>query len=237
MKDNNSIDLIITVIITVAATIIIVALAFLFYYYAIKSSSIAKTELTSDAIVNSIASASSSTPDTSNFTKIISFKAPDTLPETVEVGKCWTNSISQPYREDAFRCMIESSIYDPCFTTNKEGFVFCQMNPLKEDSFLIKLTESLPKLEIPAEKQDNWAWFIKLKDGTYCSPFTGTRMFVGEDIAYYGCNSATKGETVVLIGDLKAGDIWTADKATLVKSGQTWTTKSLENVEIDSVWQ
>jgi flagellar basal body-associated protein FliL len=182
MEDNKKDDSVVTIIITVFAVIIIIVLAFLFYYYAEKSRSLGAAELAS-------LSGYQAQPltDTSNFTKVISFQPSEILPSTIMSGNCWTNSIAQPYRKDAFRCMVENSIYDPCFTTNQEGFVFCQMNPLKAESFLIKLTEALPVVEIPDEKQNNWAWFVKLKDGTYCSPYTGTRPFVDDKIAYYGC--------------------------------------------------
>jgi len=231
MENNNKKESIITTAITVITVIVIIVLAFLFYYYAEKNRSLGQMELAS------LSGYKTQSVNTSNFTKVINFQPSEVLPSTIMSGNCLTNSVAQPYRTDAFRCMVENSIYDPCFTTNQEGFVFCQMNPLQPESFLIKLVKPLPVLENLAQKQNNWAWFVKLKDGTYCSPYTGTRPFVDDKIAYYGCISAVEGETVVLIGDLIPGDIWKANKSVIVKDNKSLIIKSSEEVEIDSVWQ
>ena len=96
----------------------------------------------------------------------------------------------------------------------------------------------MPEVFLPEIIQNNWAWFVKLRDGTYCSPFTGTRPFFGGDkIAYYGCESNIENEQVILIGDLTKGDIWTANKAVLIKEKDNWAIKFLEQIKIDSVWQ
>jgi hypothetical protein len=137
--------------------------------------------------------------------------------------------------------MVDNSIYDPCFSIGVKEFVFCQMNPLVEDSFLIESTKDLPEVKVTTENQNNWAWFVKLEDGIYCSPFTGTRPFFGENenaqIAYYGCNSQNKDEQIVLLGDLMRSNIWTAKKAIIVKDGENWVIKSIDNAQIDTVWQ
>jgi hypothetical protein len=248
MNEENNNYSISTIIITTLSVIIIIFLSVLFYYFAIKSEAISGSIEEIRTVVynknNQVASANlasqpttENTVDTSNFTKVISFEAPEPLPIATKTGNCWVNSIAQPFREDAWRCMVGNSIYDPCFSTNQDGVVFCQMNPLKITSFIINLTEPLPTAKVPAEKQDNWAWFIKLKDGTYCSPFTGTRLPVGTDIAYYGCNSNFKSEQVVLVGDLRDGDIWKATKAVLVQNNQKWTVKTSEEVDVETVWQ
>lgn len=233
MKSKGESEPVVNIIIAVFTIIIIIALSFLYYYYAIKNKSVAGVEIAS----LSGAFANNANQNNQDFTKVINFTAPNVLPEKIESGECKTNSIAQPYRVDALRCIVGDSVYDPCFTTFQENIVFCQMNPLKEDSFLIKLDENLPSGAISTETKDNWAWFVKLKDGTYCSPYTETRPIIGTQEAYYGCNSSVQGERVVLIGDLIKGDIWTADKATLTKGEEGWETKNLEKVKIDSVWQ
>lgn len=236
MNDNKENDLTINIIITVFTVIIILALAFLYYYYAIKLKTFSQTNSNSEYSIAAVgASLSNKNPE--DFTKIIDFKVPEKLPETIKSGRCWTNSVADPYREDAFRCIVENSVYDPCFLTNQKDIVFCQMNPLKESSFLIKLTENLPAVKLPEKNQNNWAWFLKLHDGTYCSPYTGARPLVGQNIAYYGCNSGVKEETVVLLGELVKGNVWKATKATLTQENKKWQIKSSQEVKIDSVWQ
>ncbi len=223
MEENKKKISVSTIVVTVIAIIIIVALAVLFYYYSEKLKSLPASELVD--YENKIES-----------TAIIAFKVPDVLPESTKQGKCLKSSVAEPFREDAFRCQVSNQIYDPCFSAAQKGVVFCQINPLVNDAFLIKLTQALPKPSLPKEKLTNWAWFVRLEDGTLCSPFTGTRLLVQDKTAYYGCKSS-KDEQVVLMGGLTEGVVWSAEKAVLVKNGTNLTIKSSEQVSIDTVWQ
>jgi len=229
-------ELVLNIIIVIFSIIIIVGLAFLFYYYAIKNDSIADLKwMASNNIENNTASISSATKQN---TKVIYFKVPESLPEDIKLGNCQMSSVAQPYREDAFRCIVDNSIYDPCFTLGVDGFVFCQMNPLADESFLIELEEeNLPEFNVFAEKKDNWAWFVELENGYFCSPFTGTRPIVSVGEVYYGCNSGANGQPTVLIGELNKGNIWTAIMATLNQKKETWEIKTIESVNISRVWQ
>ena len=163
-------------IIIAVAIIIILILAFLFYLFTVKSVPLPEMPV------------QKALP-----TKLVKFAVPADLPSTQKAGECFASSIAQPFREDAFRCMVVNEIYDPCFKVPEGDFVYCQSNPIDFDSFLIKLTKKLPAPEAPQQKQTNWAWFLKLEDGTVCSPFTGTRPFFGQgesaQVAYYGCQS------------------------------------------------
>ncbi|MGA2418123.1 MAG: hypothetical protein ABSF55_02705 [Candidatus Staskawiczbacteria bacterium] len=225
-----------TIIITSVAVIIIFILAFLFYYYSTMPAPVAPQE-------SAPVTTSQQQPPAPQIipTNIITFAPPATLPTVQKNGKCFASSIAEPYRQDAFRCMIGNLIYDPCFSIAQKGFVYCQVNVDESTGFLMKLTQALPKVSVPAVMQDNWAWFLQLKDGTYCSPFTGTRPFYGSgpnaQVAYYGCNSNNKDEQVVLLGDLTKGDVWTAQEAILTKTGTAWTIQSTQRVDIDTVWQ
>jgi len=217
-------------IITAIAIIIVVLLSILFYIFSAKQVSL-----------NSSNTASVSGSVNYERSKVIVFKSSEVLPDEIKIGNCQINSIAEPFRKDAWRCMVEDSIYDPCFETSQKDILFCQMNPLAPSAFLIKLTKPLPEASLPVEIRDNWAWFVKLKDGTYCSPFTGARPFFGTEpdveAAYYGCNSQNKDEQVVLLGDLTRSNVWTAKRAIIVKDGENWAIKSVGNVQIDTVWQ
>ena len=239
-----------TIIITVFAIIIILILAFLFYYYSAKPSALVSEESGSvrqvaNKVVPKLPSAPAIIP-----TNVIKFMPPEILPPPAsgypqKSGYCWVSSIAAPFRADAFRCMVGNLIYDPCFSTTQKGFVYCQTNTDSSTGFLIKLTKPLPSPEVPKVTQNNWAWFLKLKDGTYCSPFTGTRPFFGQgssaQVAYYGCDSADKTQQVVLLGDITAGTVWTANEAILVKSSVvpsgSWVINFTQKVDIDTVWQ
>lgn len=221
------------VIFIITAIIIILFLAFLFYIFSAKEVSLNN---------KNIASLSESVKVfSSEHTQVINFAPSEVLPNEIKEGDCWTNSIAEPFRKDAWRCAVENEIYDPCFETLQKDIIFCQMNPLVPSAFLIELEKPLPEASLPKDRPDNWAWFVKLKDGTYCSPFTGTRPVFGEasdvKIAYYGCRSNNKDEQIVLLGDLIKADVWTAQKASLEKNTEDWVIKSIDSVKIDTVWQ
>lgn len=217
--------------VAVVAIIIIIILAVLLYYFTAKEVSLTSTNLASV----------SNLPQQVEPTKVVEFGPSEILPTEIKSGHCFTNSIAEPYRQDAFRCSVGNLIYDPCFKTKEENFVFCQPNPLMPSAFLIKLEKPLPQVSVPAEIQNNWAWFVKLKNGIYCSPFTGTRPFFESEqgvlIAYYACNSENSDQQIVLMGNLTVGKVWIANKAVLEKSDENWIIKSTEKVEVETVWK
>ena len=234
MEEENKKISISTIIISALAIIIILALAFLFYYYSVQSMYLTGVEIASVSGIVSIPIKK----EPVNLTNVIFFEPSEVLPKLQKKGDCFTSSKAEPFRADAFRCKVLNEIYDPCLATDKIDTVFCQVNPLAPEAFLIKLTKPLPEVFLPEIIPNNWAWFVKLRDGTYCSPFTGIRPIFAEDqTAYYGCKSDNENEYIVLMGDLTAGDVWTANKAIFAKEGDNWVIKSLEQVEADTVWQ
>ena len=217
---------------------IILFLALLFYYYSVQTVLLTSEESAFALKNNNINYTDKPAVPAVAHTNIMIFTTPDILPAIQKSGKCFTSSIAAPYRKDAWRCMIANTIYDPCFETKQNGFVFCQPNPVVSDYILIKLTQVFPKASAPAAAKDNWAWFLTLKDGTQCYPFTGTRPFFSKDqIAYYACKSNDDSKQIVLIGELIKDVIWKANKAILTKTGTAWAISTLKQVDINSVWQ
>ena len=225
MEGENPKISIVSIIVFILAVIAISGIMALAYYYVMKFSP--------PPVINPI-SGVGKTPETvvprTAPTTVINFVVPKDLPKAIESGNCFASSVADPYRKDAFRCMVKNTIYDPCFTSQK-GFVFCQVNPTQE-AFLIKLTKALPKPTTLAAK-DNWAWYIKLDDGTFCSPFTGTLPpLQGEEMAKYNCSNGD-----VLVGELSKGTVWTAKQAKLSMGSNGATIASSKKVYIDTVWQ
>lgn len=244
-KESNRRSPIFAVIVAIIAVLIIIGLAFVFYYYAIKSSifspgvSVDTTKTTPAPVeTTKLEETPTSATPTVVPTNVVAFSVPEVLPTDQKSGSCWTSSIAYPYRQDAFRCAVGAAVYDPCFKTSDANLVFCQMNPIAEASFTIKLTKALPKITLPAVIKDNWAWFLKLKDGTICSPFTGTKIKVNGQDTFYGCTPPDKNTQILILGDLIKGDqVWMANKVTREKQGTNWVLKSTEEVEVDTVWQ
>ncbi len=170
-------------------------------------------------------------------TEVIIFKPPEVLPAEIKDGQCQLASIAQPYRQDAFRCLVLNKFYDPCFAVS-DDVVYCKMNPLEQgNDFLIMLEEPVLPPVLPGIIKDNWAWFVELEDGTYCAPYTGAKPIIEGSQAYYGCKSNIQGQQVFLLGDLIKNSIWIAKTAIVIKEGGNSTVKSLEDSEIKRVWQ
>ena len=230
-----------TIIITFFAIIVIIALAFFYYYLAVKTYPEDSSFSNSEGILplNNNPSPAETTAKVEAFaTEVINFVPPAILPPEIKDGDCQINSLAQPYRPDAFKCAAGKIVYDPCFSTTLDDIVYCNVKPSEQGGdFLMKLSKPLPAPVIPKNINTSWAWFVELRDGTYCSPYTGVRPIFQGQAAFYGCKSNTAGEQIVLMGDLKKDSIWLAEKATLVKSGSSWVIKSSEEAEVKTVWQ
>ncbi|KKP32831.1 MAG: hypothetical protein A2312_00175 [Candidatus Staskawiczbacteria bacterium RIFOXYB2_FULL_32_9] len=180
-----------------------------------------------------------------NATKVIKYSFPEIMPSEIKDGSCQEYSKAQPYRDDAFKCTIEETVYDPCFSNGKKdlpaqaGQVVCQMNPLSQDIFIINLKDPLLEEKLPVVLRTNWAWFLELEDGTICAPYTGSRPLINNTEAFYGCKAKVKGDLDVLMGDLIIGEIWTAKRMIVTKdeAGTGWDTKFSETVKIKTIWQ
>ena len=185
---------------------------------------------------------------TNQPTKVISY-IPDTptIGMTAKSGSCWVNSVAAPYRADAWRCAVGNEISDPCFEVpNQNGAkeLICgrdQENSNATSTFMLKLIKPLPVPgAVPDPVPSNWAWAVMLADGTYCTPFTGTRPFAATgEAAIYACASKNPAEEYIF-GDLNNDrPVWTAAVGTLSKSTSTYppAIESLQNISVRTVWQ
>jgi len=233
-----------TIIITAIAIIFIIGLAFAYYYFTVANPTVAEPtpESTESVATNSspqeVLPQETTQPVTEPSTTVIYYTVPLTEDMQEQQGSCTMSSVAEPYRQDAWKCQVAKTTYDPCFSTDQADRVVCQPNPTdSENIFAIKLTSPLPEPTIPQTTQSNWAWFVQLEDGSLCSPYTAKRPLVDGEAAFYG--SAIKdGKRFVLIGDLNnSAKMWTATKKNLIKSGTTWVTESTETVNIQAVWK
>ena len=173
-------------------------------------------------------------------TQIIKF-APSGVASYTREGRCWTNSIAAP-RPDAWRCMAGNEIFDPCFEATDGKSVVCNPDPAKGyEGFGLKLTEPLPKPEIPAAATANaggTGWLVELFDGTLCSPATGARgVLDGKMITHY-CESPADGPDIVLLDDLTTvNPQWVAEKAIVIRGPSGPKRLKSEQVAVKTVWQ
>lgn len=216
------------------SVLVIVILAASFLYFAVVEPSVLPISV---ANVKQEAVAEVEPQVVAEKTEITFFSVPETLSETVKQGDCIA-SMAQPYRQDAFKCKVLNAVYDPCFITGQENTVFCKMNPISGTPVVIKNIKDLPKISLPENIKNNWAWFIELKDGTFCSPYIIKRLIVDGQVVYYGCKSAIKNQATVLMGELDSQElIWKAKKAIIIKDGINWKIQTSEDVGIRAIWK
>lgn len=218
--------------VVIVSVVIIIGLAFLFYYYATKNykAPVSATPTTTTTTEKPVVETKPAFTTT-----VVAFEVPSVLPTEQKNGNCLSKSLATG-RTDAYRCTVGTIAYDPCFATSQKNVVFCQMNPTVATSFLIKTTKALPVIAQPASLAENSVWFVKLKDGTICSPFTGTQPTINGMTGVYGCKAATKNQQI-LLGSLTKGQVWTAQQSVAEKQGTKWVEKSSTKAEIDTVWQ
>jgi hypothetical protein len=188
--------------------------------------------------LNCAQSVSSQPHDAGPVTTVIHYTPQVPAGESRE-GSCWTNSIAAP-RADAWRCTVGNEIFDPCFELDDSQGVVCDANPITgQPGFKLKLTETLPAPEVPAEAANKgWGWLIELADGTVCGPATGATFPVdGEPATYYCTGTPSEGKTVVIAGDLQVGPTWMAEKAIVSQGESGIELEKSEMMAIRTVWQ
>jgi len=181
---------------------------------------------------------------TASPTQVVAFTASVPASSTpTENGSCFANSIAAPYRSDAWRCTVGNAISDPCFQISGSKNLLCGMNPAEgpyaTSTFVLHLMKALPPVFVPSATPANWAWAIQLADGTYCTPFTGTRPFTASGtVGYYACNSPNPYESMIF-GDLNASSsAWLAEVGSLaIHTSSLPTLQYSEIVPISTAWQ
>jgi hypothetical protein len=173
-------------------------------------------------------------------TQVVRYIPSAQLPADIKDGSCFANSVAAPYRADAWRCTVGNEINDPCFESSEKDILVCGANPaMGEAGFQLKSTKPLPAASVAKPSAYNWAWLVLLNDGTYCTPFTGTRPFTATgDVAIYSCKAANPGEDMIF-GDLDTSkNIWTAKVGALSTDGAyPPSIRSSAELSVKTVWQ
>lgn len=106
-------------------------------------------------------------------------------------GSCWVGSLVTS-RPDAWRCMSDNQILDPCFedTSSHTADLACVSDPQSGEVTVLKLTETLPeeyrnKGAVPSE-DDVWAFLLVAEE--ICTRSTGAGPPpIGDLYARYYC--------------------------------------------------
>jgi photosystem II stability/assembly factor-like uncharacterized protein len=166
------------------------------------------------------------------YTEVILLQ-PTTYSGEERDGSCWTYSLAAP-RDGAWRCMVENSIHDPCFSSPVfANAVICKTSPDDDGGFKLNLTEPLPTHLNPPTRTS--AWIFELADGATCGIVaTGTNPLIEWTgrLIYYACDDGTQIE-----GELKVGQVWTAQRVRVDLRAEEPTVEELGEVTIRRVWR
>lgn len=153
------------------------------------------------------------------------------IPAEAREGSCQANSkaVNEPY---AWRCQIDSEIFDPCLTAADGQTIVCGADPLNWEGFKVNLSQPLPPPEVAPDKAStSMPWLIELTDGVACRLTMGKNRIEGRRVTYL-CSDNTQ-----ILGHPQPGDVWQAEKVVLDGSYPGWQIKSLKWVDIFAIWR
>jgi hypothetical protein len=171
-------------------------------------------DLNSPAQDGSPSAAAQNTPEALTSTQIRVFVpfSPDGLSKALTVkeqitGECFSTSLASPARPDAWRCMANNAIYDPCFAQimGDGTQLACASSPWETSVSQFTTTKAL---EVNSGKL-NWTsgmpWALELENVQRCTLLTGATFGIAGLRVNYGCD---KGGSVVGEPD-RSRSVWT----------------------------
>jgi hypothetical protein len=137
-------------------------------------------------------------------TEVIVFR-PAEVPEEHRQGSCLSHAIST-WREDAYRCAVDTEIYDPCFDTGEH--VICGLSPIEPGpGFILDLTEPLPAQSIPDGVNP---WILEFPDGAVCDSVPGASGVIDGSRIEFGCSDGSW-----VLENVRPGEVWTGRRIVL----------------------
>ncbi|KTD19026.1 hypothetical protein [Legionella jordanis] len=101
-------------------------------------------------------------------------------------GECWQQS-QRIKREDAWRCMAQGKIYDPCFVKQygAANEAICPQSPWVGTTVKITLSSPVDNSQnVPLDMAEAYPWAIELTDGEKCQAVDEGGNYDGLPIRY-----------------------------------------------------
>lgn len=150
-------------------------------------------------------------------------QAPITITKTLS-GQCWQQS-TKARREDAWRCLAEGRVYDPCFVKqySQHKKVICPQSPWVGNSVEITVATALDDSQHESlDMSRAYPWAIELTNGEHCEAVDSNQDYDGLPIRYH-CS-----QQKVLIGHVqRCANTWKIlqhgrDGVSTVKIARAW---------------
>lgn len=140
-----------------------------------------------------------------------------------KMGSCFTSSVAA-IRDDAWRCTIGNTLYDPCFELMAGGDeLVCPEGPWDKRAIKLVLTENLPVEAGNGEEVREPPWAMELANGAKCVALAGTVETVGSVTLTFSCDVGYDAGALV-----RTSKVWTV----LASSGG----RSLEKIAVRIAW-
>lgn len=107
-------------------------------------------------------------------------------------GQCWQQS-RHIKREDAWRCMADGKIYDPCFIRQygNQKQALCPQSPWDGSSTQLDLSAPVDNIRhVQLDMSQTYPWGVELQHGEKCLALDEGKMFDGMPVRYQ-CNNQT----------------------------------------------
>jgi hypothetical protein len=101
-------------------------------------------------------------------------------------GSCWERSLSDPWRDDTWRCISDRFIYDPCFNYSS-AYVLCAADPWATQVTRMDLTSPLNYRLNELRKSGPPFWAMTLATGVECVLLPGANGVVAGQRVNYSC--------------------------------------------------
>lgn len=119
---------------------------------------------------------------------------------------CWIRSLSSN-RSDAFRCMSENYIYDPCFIDPfNQDIVVCPGNSIGDDEYFKAKIEKVA-YDQPINQEKGFPWFIRLYNGRDCRFITGATIEIADKRMDYLCDGSDETDNFLLLPITKDNEL------------------------------
>ncbi len=167
------------------------------------------------------------------LTATVVFDYVPSVPAERRAGYCVANSRFVNL-DDAWECVVDDEVVDPCFTASDGETVVClPAPPVNAPGFALDLTRPLPAPEAGADIPSD-VWLFRTREGNLCSVAGRVSVQVGDRRVTHVCTDGT----AVLGGIDTSTAVWTVEKVDLVNSSQgVFSAENARTAEITAAWR
>lgn len=139
-------------------------------------------------------------------------------------GNCWTRSVANPNRTDAWRCQANNMVLDPCYEDDTS--LACVISPWSHKAAILELSSPLYKNKSRKVDTAGQPWAMELANGKRCLFLSGTSAVINKERINYACDNYNYN----IIGNVdRSSTTWQANL-------YDYSNKSVDKVAVVTAW-